>query len=107
MCSQSARGPWRDALNEYNPSLDVGERCVQIAKFLDLDDDTSRARYKTNREGGWNTLSSNDWKRDRSRMALTQETELFEWLDGQFCSSTVEIGAHILKEFGLDYSESG
>ncbi|MGB1512741.1 MAG: winged helix-turn-helix domain-containing protein, partial [Paracoccaceae bacterium] len=26
---------------------------------------------------------------------------------GQFCSSTVEIGAHILKEFGLDYSESG
>ena len=40
-------------------------------------------------------------------MALTQETELFEWLDGRFCSSMVEIGAHILKEFGLDYSESG
>ena len=87
--------------------LDVGERGVQIAKFLDLDDDTSRTRYKTTREGGWDTLSSNDCKRDRSRMALTQETELFEWLDGQFCSSTVEIGAHILKEFGLDYSESG
>ena len=107
MCSQSARGPWRDALNEYNPSLDVGERCVQIAKFLDLDDDAIRARHKTNREVGWDTLSCDDWKRDRSRMALTQETELFEWLDGQFCSSTVEIGAHILKEFGLDYSESG
>ena len=40
-------------------------------------------------------------------MALTQETELFEWLDGRLCSSMVEIGAHILKEFGLDYSESG
>lgn len=87
--------------------LDVGERGVQIAKFLDLDDDTGRTRYKTTREGGWDTLSSNDWKRDRSRMALTQETELFEWLDGRLCSSMVEIGVHILKEFGLDYSESG
>ena len=87
--------------------LDVGEKGVQIAKFLDLDDYTSRARYKTTREGGWDTLSSNDCKRDRSRMALTRETELFEWLDGRFCSSMVEIGAHILKEFGLDYSESG
>ena len=40
-------------------------------------------------------------------MTSAQETELCAWLDGRFCRSTVEIRAHILKEFGVEYSHSG
>ncbi len=42
--------------------LDDGESCVQIAKFLYLDDDTIRGWYKTYREGGWDALSTDGWK---------------------------------------------
>jgi transposase len=38
--------------------LDDGESCVQIAKFLYLDDDTIRGWYKTYWEGGWDALST-------------------------------------------------
>ncbi len=42
--------------------LDDGESCVQIAKFLYLDDDTIRGWYKTYRKGGWDALSTDGWK---------------------------------------------
>ena len=37
--------------------LDDGESCVQIAKFLYLDDDTIRGWHNTYRKGGWDVLS--------------------------------------------------
>ena len=55
---------------------DDGESCVQIAKFLYLDDDTIRGWYKTYREGGWDALSTDGWKGGQSRMTSAQETEL-------------------------------
>lgn len=87
--------------------LDDGESCIQIAKFLYLDDDTIRGWYKTYRAGGWDALSVDGWKGGQSRMTSTQKTELCEWLEGRFCRSTVEIRAHIRAEFSLDYSHSG
>ena len=56
--------------------LDDGESCVQIAKFLYLDDDTIRSWYRTYREGGWDALSVDGWKGGQSRMTPTQETVL-------------------------------
>lgn len=87
--------------------LDDGESCIQIAKFLYLDDDTIRGWYKTYREGGWDALSVDGRKGGQSRMTSTQKTELCEWLDGRFCRSTIEIRAHIRAEFSLGYSHSG
>ena len=87
--------------------LDDGESCVQIAKFLYLDDDTVRGWYKTYRETGWDALSADGWRGGQSRMTSAQEAELCAWLDGRFCRSTAPIRAHILKEFGLNYSHSG
>ena len=87
--------------------LDDGESCVQIAKFLYLDDDTVRGWYKTYRETGWDALSADGWRGGQSRMISAQEAELCAWLDDRFCRSTAPIRAHILKEFGLNYSHSG
>ena len=87
--------------------LDDGESCVQIAKFLYLDDDTIRSWYRTYRIGGWDALCVDSWKGGQSRMTPTQETGLCTWLEGRFCHSTAPIRAHILKEFSLDYSHSG
>jgi transposase len=87
--------------------LDDGESCIQIAKFLYLDDDTIRGWYKTYREGGWDGLSVDGWKGGQSRLSASQEADLCEWLDNRFCRSTVEIRARISKEFGLHYSHSG
>ncbi|WP_420012132.1 IS630 family transposase [Tateyamaria sp.] len=87
--------------------LDDGKSCQAIAEFLYLDDDTIRGWYKTCREAGWDALSVDGWKGGQSRMTSAQETELCAWLDGRFCRSTVEIRAHILKEFGVEYSHSG
>ena len=87
--------------------LDDGKSCQAIAEFLYLDDDTIRGWYKTYREAGWDALSVDGWKGGQSRMTSAQETELCAWLDGRFCRSTVEIRAHILKEFGVEYSHSG
>jgi len=87
--------------------LDDGESCVQIAKFLYLDDDTIRGWYKTYRKGGWDSLSTDGWKGGQSRMTSAQEVELCAWLDERFCRSTVEIRAHIAAQYGEDYSHSG
>ena len=87
--------------------LDDGESCVQIAKFLYLDDDTIRGWYKTYREDGWDALSTDGWKGGQSRMTSAQETELCAWLDERFCRSTVEIRAHIAAQHGVGYSHSG
>ena len=87
--------------------LDDGESCMQIAKFLYLDDDTIRGWHKTYREGGWDALSTDGWKGGQPRMTSAQEAELCAWLDERFCRSTVEIRAHILAQFGVDYAHSG
>lgn len=87
--------------------LDDGKSCSLIAEFLYLDDDTIRGWYKAYRRDGWEGLSSDGWKGSQSRMSTAQEAELCDWLDGRFCRSTVEILAHIRKEFGLEYSHSG
>ena len=87
--------------------LDDGKTCQVIAEFLYLDDDTIRGWYKTYRLGGWDALLSDGWKGGQSRLTREQEAELSAWLDGRFCRSTVEIRAHLLKEFGSEYSHSG
>ena len=56
--------------------LDDGESCVQIAKFLYLDDDTIRGWHKTYREAGWDALSVDGWKGAQARMTSAQEAEL-------------------------------
>ncbi|MEN8741414.1 MAG: winged helix-turn-helix domain-containing protein [Phaeobacter gallaeciensis] len=80
---------------------------MQIAKFLYLDDETIRGWYKAYRQADWDALSADGWKGGQSRMTSAQEAELCAWLEGQFCRSTSPIRAHILKEFGLNYSHSG
>ena len=87
--------------------LDDGKSCQGIAEFLYLDDDTIRGWYKTYREGGWDGLSIDGWKGGQSRLTVTQEGALCDWLDGRFCRSTAEIRVHISKEFGVEYSHSG
>ena len=87
--------------------LDDGESCVQIAKFLYLDDDTIRGWYKTYREAGWDALSIDGWKGGQARMTSVQEAELCAWLDGRFCRSVAPIIAHIAAQYGLEYSHSG
>ena len=87
--------------------LDDGESCVQIAKFLYLGDDTIRGWYKTYREGGWGSLSTDGWKGGQPRMTPAQEAELCAWRDERFCRSTVEIRAHIAVQYGEDYTHSG
>ena len=47
--------------------LDDGENCVQIAKFLYLDDDTIRNWYNCYRRNGW--------KESQSRMTSAQEAD--------------------------------
>ena len=106
-CVRSQRGDHGVARRANAMLLDGGESCVQIAKFLYLDDDAIRGWYKTYREGGWDALSTDGWKGSQSRMASAQEAELCAWLDGRFCRSTVEIRAHIAAQFGLGYSHSG
>lgn len=78
--------------------LDDGKSCEAIAEFLYRDDDTIR---------GWDALSTDGRKGGQSRMTSAQEGELCDWLDDRFCRSTVEIRAHISKEFDLHYSHSG
>ena len=87
--------------------LDDGESCMQIAKFLFLDDDTIRSWCKIYREGGWDAVSVDGWKGGQSRLTAAQEGQLCDWLDGRLCRSTVEIISHISKEFSLYYSHSG
>jgi len=87
--------------------LDDGESCVQIAKFLYLDDDTIRGWYKTYREAGWDTLSIDGWKGGQARVTSSQEAELCAWLDGRFCRSVAPIVAHIAAQYGVEYSHSG
>ena len=87
--------------------LDDGKSCQVIAEFLYLDDDTIRGWYKTYREGGWDGLSIDGWKGGQSRLTVTQEGALCDWLDGCFCRSTTEIRMHISKKFGVEYSHSG
>ena len=87
--------------------LDDGKSCQVIAEFLYLDDDTIRGWHKTYRESGWDALAFDGWKGGQSCMSADQETTLCGWLNDRFCRSTVEIRAHISKEFGLRYSHSG
>ncbi len=87
--------------------LDDGESCVQIAKFLYLDDDTILGWHKTYRDSGWDALTVDGWKGGQSRLTSTQEAALCIWLEGRFCRSTVEIGSHITSRFCLEYSHSG
>ena len=87
--------------------LDDGENCVQIAKFLYLDDDTIRNWYKCYRQNGLEELFVNGWKGSQSRMTSAQEADLCTWLDGRFCRSTVEIQEYITSQYGLEYSHSG
>jgi transposase len=87
--------------------LDDGKSCQVIAEFLYLDDDTIRGWHKTYRESGWDALAFDGWKGGQSRMSADQEATLCGWLNDRFCRSTVEIRAHISKEFGLRYSHSG
>lgn len=87
--------------------LDDGKSCRGIAEFLYQDDDTIRGWHKTCRESGWDALAADGWKGGQSRMTPDQEAASCDWLDDRFCRSTVEIRAHISKEFGLRYSHSG
>ena len=87
--------------------LDDGKSCQVIAEFLYLDDDTIRGWYKTYREGGWDGLNIDGWKGGRSRLTVTQESALCDWLDEGCCRSTAKIRVHISKEFGVEYSHSG
>ena len=87
--------------------LDDGKSCQVIAEFLYLDDDAIRGWHKTYRESGWDALAFDGWKGGQSRMSADQEATLCGWLNDRFCRSTVEIRAHISKEFGLRYSHSG
>ena len=87
--------------------LDDGQSCVQIAKFLYLDDDTILGWYKTYREAGWDALSIDGWKGGQARMTSAQEAELCAWLDGRFCRLVAPIMAHIAAQYGVEYSHSG
>jgi len=87
--------------------LDDGESCIQIAKFLYLDDDTIRGWHKAYRHDGWDALALDGWQGGQSRMTVNQEAELRTWLDGRFCRSAGEIRAHIMAKFALCYSHSG
>ena len=87
--------------------LDDGKSCQAISEFLYLDDDTIRGWYKTYWEGGWDALALNGWKGGHSQMTQAEEAALCVWLEERFCRSTVEIRAHILAEFGPEYSHSG
>lgn len=87
--------------------LDDGESCLQIARFLYLDDDTIRGRHKTYQQGGWDAVSVDAWKGSASRMTPAQEVALCTWLEQRFCRSTAPIRAYIATEFGLEYSHSG
>ena len=86
--------------------LDDGESCMQIAKFLYLDDDTNRSWCKNYREGGWDAVSVGGWIGGQSRLTAAQEGQLCDWLDEHFCGSTVEIISHISRDFSLYYSHS-
>jgi len=87
--------------------LDDGWSCDQAGKALYLDDDTIRNWYKQYQQGGIDLLTLFDWKGGHSRMSLSQETQLCDWLEGRFCRSTDEIRHFILSEFGVSYSRSG
>ena len=87
--------------------LDDGKSCQEISDFLYLDDDTIRSWYKSYRQGGWDALAFDGWKGSQSRMTQAQEAALCGWLEARFCRSTVEIRAHVVAEFGLNYSHSG
>jgi transposase len=87
--------------------LDDGESCVQIAKFLYLDDDTIRGWLKTYKRDGWEALAIDGWQGGVSRLAPDQEAALVDWLEKQFCRSACEVRAHIAAKFGINYSHSG
>ncbi len=87
--------------------LDDGKSCQEISDFLYLDDDTIRGWHKSYLQDGWDALAFDGWKGGQSRMTQAQEVALCAWLEARFCRSTVEIGAHVAAECGLNYSHSG
>jgi len=87
--------------------LDKGKSCAVIAEFLYLDDDTVRGWHKAYIQAGWDALSLDGWQGGQSRMTAEQEAELIIWLEGRFCRSADEVGAHIKAKYGLRYSHSG
>jgi transposase len=87
--------------------LDKGKSCTEIAEFLYLDDDTVRGWYKAYLEDGWEALALDSWQGGQSRMTSKQEAKLIVWLEGRFCRSAFEVGAHIKAKYSLYYSHSG
>ena len=53
--------------------IDDGESCVEIAKFLYLDDDTVQGWHKSYREGGWDALSTDAGRISDSFRLVTHE----------------------------------
>ncbi len=87
--------------------LDDGESCVQIGKFLYLDDDTIRTWFKLYTEFGWHSLADDGWQGGNSQLTSDQETALSEWLEGHLSRSSGEVRAWMAATFGVSYSHSG
>jgi len=58
---------------------DNGESCAWIAKFLYLDDQTTRGWYESYLNDGRDALAFDGWKGGQSRMSQAQEAGLCAW----------------------------
>lgn len=87
--------------------LDDGWSCTQTGKALYLDDDTIRSWHKHYQSGGFDWLTTFDWKGGLSFLNAAQEADLSDWLSARLCCDTRPIRAHIKAAYGVRYSHSG
>lgn len=88
--------------------LDDGLNCKQVAEVLYFDDDTIRRWYELFIAGGVDGLTHFDVGGSACQLSNEQLLQLKAWVIRSLPGTTREIGAYILREFGVCYeSRSG
>jgi transposase len=87
--------------------LDDGLSCEAISKVLYIDDDTVRGWYERWSSGGERALSTFDFKGSKRTLNPEQETALIRDLSAKLFSTSTAVHAHILTNFGVNFSRSG
>ena len=87
--------------------LDDGMSCVQVARVLLLDDDTVRTWHQAYQQNGVDSLVFSH-KGGFCRLSTEQSGKLCAWAADTLPSTTRQVGAYILEQFGVLYeSRSG
>lgn len=88
--------------------LDDGHSCATVAKLLYVDDDTVRSWHRLYRQDGFDGLGRFEAGGSSGFLSSERASALVAWIGETLPRSTREVGAFLLKEFGITYeSRSG